>query len=305
MRALKADVQSLRTSTRSEATRRAYATDWREFTAWCGAAGRASLPADPETVSLFTAHELKAGRKLATVNRRLAAIAYEHKQHGHKSPVTEDVRSVVAGAKRKRGDDTTAKAALTVAHLKLICRKLPRTRMGVRDRALLLVGFASGMRRSELSALNVADVHVVKQGVRVMIKRSKTDQEGRGREIGIFCGKAKLSCPVTALQQWLYLRGKRPGPLFVGLGPRDEISGERLSAHAINDVVKRCVELAGLDPAGYGAHSLRAGCVTAAAESGVPESLIMKRTGHKSLAMVQRYVRPASAFSFNVLAKAL
>jgi integrase len=170
----------------------------------------------------------------------------------------------------------------------------------VRDRALLLVGFAGGMRRSEVVALDVDDVEFRRKGMLIRIRRSKTDQEGKGREIGIFAGSRAQSCPVRAMKAWLYMRGKHDGPLFTG---RKE--GSRLVVAVVSLVVKRCVKLLGLDPRGYGAHSLRAGFVTAAAEAGMPETLIMQRTGHKSVQTVAKYVRPATAFSVDALARAL
>jgi len=183
-----------------------------------------------------------------------------------------------------------------------MCAKLRgvRTRAAVRDRALLTLGFAAALRRSELVGLDVVDVRFVPKGLLVRIRRGKTDQEGHGRDVGVFRGRRATTCPVRALRAWLFVRGREAGPLFPGRRP-----GSRLTGACVNQVVKRGCVLAGLDPRGYGAHSLRAGFVTAAAEAGMPETLIMQRTGHRSVQTVAKYVRPASAFSVDVLAKAM
>jgi integrase len=215
---------------------------------------------------------------------------------------------VLRGAKRAHGTREQGKAALEVSDLRLILKALPKTALGVRDRAILVFGFASGLRRSELAALDLAHVRFVSQGLRVSVGKGKTDQEGKGREIGIFPGKRAATCPVRVLRNWLLIRRRGPGPLFCRIGRRGEWHHgelERLSGAAIAETVKRGVMLADLDPDLYGGHSLRAGCVATAAQAGVPESIIMLRTGHRSIATLARYVRPATLFSVDPLARAL
>ena len=295
------------TARRAPETARAYASALRSFEAWCQMAGRPYLPTTSDTVAMYAAYCIGVELlSLATVEQRFAAIAGAHRAIGAKSPCNEDCRAVLSGARRTgAGRVSVGKKALTVAELKACVRKLPKSPGGVRDRAILLLGFASGLRRSELSALDLDDIAVTAKGVRVTVRRSKTDQMRNGREIGVFAGRHKQTCPLQAVKNWLFVRGREDGPLFSRTDQAGQLTGERLSGDGIYEVVKRSIAAIGLDPALYGAHSLRAGCVTAAAEAGVPESLIMQRTGHKSIAMVAKYVRPAQIWSFDPLAKAL
>ena len=302
LRALREMATAFRVRACADATRRAYASDFRDFEAWCRAVGRDPLPASEETVLLYLTHSLQRF-KVSTVARRLAAV-----QDAHRAARAGDfrgarfIRELMAGARRSRGVAVSSKAALSVADLRAVCSRLMRFRSAraVRDRAMLAFGFSLAARRSELVALDLADLRFVARGVVVTIRRSKTDQEGRGRVVGIFHGSKPSTDPVRALRAWLFLRGRRPGPLFPGRGP-----GGRLLPAAVSQILKRNVLAIGLDPAAYGAHSLRAGFVTAAAELGVPESLIMQRTGHRSVQTVTRYVRPASVFAVDVLAAAM
>jgi integrase len=200
-----------------------------------------------------------------------------------------------------------AKEALSVDDLRAISRKLAASKslIAVRDRALMVFGLASAMRRSELSALDLADVHITKKGIAVRIRKSKRDQEAKGREITISPGKRAASCPLRTLKAWVRARGRWPGPLFCRMEPRQNtLMRRRLGTFGIGDAIKRCVELIGLDSAKYAGHSLRAGMVTAALDSGVSHLAIMRRTGHKSVNMVARYDRP-KPFSFDPLAKAM
>jgi integrase len=288
-------------SARASATLSAYASDWRDFERWCADAQRRALPASEETVCLYLVARLE-DRRVSTVDRRFAAILDKHRREGAAVPSGQLVRDVMRGARRERGSAVSQKAALRPEDLRRICGLLARRHSAgaLRDRALLLLGFAAGMRRSEIVALDLADVQFRRRGVLLRIRRSKTDQEGRGRDVGVFSGSRAQSCPVRALKAWLYVRGRAPGALFPGRGA----SGHLVPA-MVGQVVKKGVRLIGLDPAGYGAHSLRAGFVTAAAEAGMPETLIMQRTGHRSVQTVAKYVRPASVFSVDALARAL
>ena len=292
------------TSRRAPSTARAYASDLRDFEGWCAMAGRASLPASEDTVTLYTAHALES-RSVSTQTRRLAAIVAAHRAVGAPNPVTAQVRSVLSGARRAGALVPRGKSALTVDQLRSIVKALPKSTRGIRDRAVLLFGFASGLRRSEIAALDLDDIQVSERGVRVTVRRSKTDQESRGRELGVFAGKRAATCPLTAMKAWLRVRGKAAGPLFYSCDGAGKLTYTRLLSDGVHDCVKRGVRSIGLDASRYGGHSLRAGMVTAAAEAGVPESMIMQTTGHKSIAMVARYVRPARLWAYNPLARAL
>jgi integrase len=289
-------------SSHSASTRRAYASDWRDFESWCVAAGRRSLPATPDTLQLYLVDRL-AVHKLATVERRLAAIVSMHERDDLASPFSRDVKALLKGVRRERGSKQVQKAALTVDALKKICVRLASSpgEAAARDRAIIALGFSAALRRSELVSLNVDDLRFEKnKGLAVTIRKSKTDQGGHGRVAGVFKASRPAYCPVSSVRDWLRIGKLKSGPLFPGTGTTN-----RLSEAGVGLIVKRCVASIGLDPKLYGAHSLRAGFVTAAALAGVPESVIMQRTGHRSVQTVTRYVRPASVFAVDALARAL
>jgi len=296
---------------RSVATRRAYAADWSDFAAWCAMAGRPSLPASSDTVGLYLVHLGRRGLSVSTIGRRCAAISAVHLAGGDASPIDADVREVLCGLRRKLGvRPLHAKAAVGLAELRRMLEACPRDLVGVRDRALLLLGFAGGFRRSELAGLDLADVEVTKPGLVVRLARSKTDQEGAGREVGIHRGRRVLTDPVRALEAWIVERGRWPGPLFCPVVRlrRDRgvaVRHRRMAAATVALVVKSAAVRAGLDASVYAGHSLRAGCATVAAELGRDAQAIMGRTGHRSEAMVRRYVRHGSLFAVDPLAGAL
>jgi integrase len=288
-------------------TKKAYAADWRCFVAWCEIAGRPSLPASSDTVQLYLVDSARHGRLPSTIGRYLCAISAEHLAAGFASPVDAGVREVLAGIGRHVGlAPQHAKAALSIEELRqlvLSCGPGPR---GDRDRALLLVGFASGLRRSNLAGLDLADVEVRPEGLVLRIVRSKVDQLGKGWEVGVFRGCHRWSDPVRAYSAWLQERGDWAGPLFCQLSnPGDAVTRRRLSGCAVAAVVRSAARRAGLDASRYAGHSLRAGCATAAAANGAPDLAIMRRTGHASLAMLSRYVRHGSLFACDPLAGAL
>ena len=284
-------------------TRRAYGFDWADFARWCGAAGRASMPASPDTVSLYAVGLAQAGRLVSTIERHCAAIAHEHVVAGHVSPLSVEVREVLYGLRRRLGSAPKhAKAALEVEELRqvlAVCGEGPR---GARDRAVLLLGFASAMRSAELVGLDYEDVTIADAGVVLLVRRSKTDQEGAGRLVGVHPGKRKATCPVRAVEAWIEERGRWAGPLFCRLSqPGDSVVRRRLRAEAIADIVQSCARRAGLEASRYGAHSLRAGMATAADAVGASTLAIMRRTGHKTVAMVERYVRHSGLFAVDPL----
>ena len=291
----------------SDATRKAYGCDWSDFLAWCAAAGRCPLPASSDSVGLYLVGLARAGRLVSTIERRCSSIAYNHLAAGHKSPVTEDVREVLYGLRRKLGvDPPNRKLALTVDDLRAILKAMPDDVLGVRDRAIMLLGFASGLRRSELSALDLASLRFEAAGVVVHLARSKTDQEGRGRELGVHRGHHVLTCPVRALNAWIRERGAWPGPLFPIVDLHSgKVTRRRLSGEGIHKALRAACTRAGLDARKYGGHSLRAGLATAAAANGASELAIMQRTGHASVAMLTRYVRHGSVFAVDPLAGVL
>jgi integrase len=303
---LKASAAAMRASSHADNTRRAYKSDWSDFVRWCETVGRPSIPAAAETVEMYLAWLVELGRKVSTIGRRVSAIAAMHEAAGRRSPISASVREVLAGARRELGVAPHGRAALTVEDLLAIRGTLDLgSAIGIRDWAILVFGFAAGLRRSELVGLDRDDVRFVRQCVIVRLRRSKTDQEGVGREFGVFRGRRRSTCPVAALEAWMVKRGGWRGPLFVRAGRRGALTQTRLDAGWVLRVVKHCVGAIGLDASEYGAHSLRAGCATAAGEKRVPDYEIMQRTGHRSVAMVAKYVRPATLFVSDPLAGVL
>lgn len=293
----------------ASATTKAYASDMRIFEAWCGRYGRTAFPASPETIAAFLVEEAAAGKKVATLERRLAAIAVGHAtlklvdtnaaQQG--SPTGHPiVRQAMEGIRRESGTAQDRKRALTVADVRAICEMLPENLEGWMTKALLLIGFAGGFRRSELAAFDVRDVRIVEQGVLLFLRRSKTDQSGQGRWVAISQGVNPVTCPVRALKTWMLMGGlAEADPLFRHARWEWVLEG-RITGHQINKIVKQAVKMIGLDASDYGAHSLRAGLVTAARAAGGQNWAVMRQTGHASERMLGIYDRPEDLFEGNV-----
>lgn len=283
-------------------TRDAYRREWGTFAAWCEARGLEALPAAPSTLALFLTDRASAGIRPASLDVALAAVSEAHRAAGLDSPRgSAEVRAVRSGIRRTLGTAQRQAAPVLVADLRAMAGALPDSLAGHRDRALLLVGFAGGFRRSELVALEVADAVFGADGVTVTIRRSKTDQEGQGRKVGIPYGSTPATCPVRALRRWLDVAAIHEGPLFRSVHTSGAI-GERLGAGEVARIVKRTATAAGLDAALFSGHSLRAGLATSAAKAGKSERAIMAQTGHRSSAMVRRYIRDASLFADNAAA---
>jgi site-specific recombinase XerD len=284
-------------------TRRAYRADWRDFSAWCARHGLSPLPASPETVAVYLA-DLAGFRKTSTIGRRLSAIAQAHTTAGYASPTAEAaVRQVMSGIRRRHGTRQQGKEAALTADVRAMVGTLDGSVRGLRDRSLLLLGFAGAFRRSELVGLDVADATRSRDGLVVTVRRSKTDQEGAGREVGIPFGSTPATCPVRALEDWLAAAAITDGALFHPIDRHDNVRPTRLTDQSVALVVKRAALAAGLDAALYAGHSLRSGLATAAAQAGVSERTIMEQTGHKSLPIVRRYIRRGSLFTENAAAK--
>jgi integrase len=258
------------------ATESGYASDWADFSAWCNSAERLALPADPTTIGAYLS-DRSGILKVSTLNRRLAAITAMHRLGGHgldgKHPA---IALVLAGIRRTYGTRQVAKRALLTEDLRRIVRRLRiDTPGGCRDRALLLVCFGAAMRRSELIALDVDDITITQAGLTLLVRRSKTDQEGQGREIGIPRSRKSATCPVAALEAWLAL-AKSPidstyqedrehirnkcvaAPLFTRVD-HGRITGDRLTGRAVAEIVKRAARRIGIDPSKVAGHSLRSG----------------------------------------------
>jgi integrase len=311
---------------RAPATESAYASDWADFSAWCNSAERIALPAEPVTIGAYLS-DRSGILKVSTLNRRLAAITAMHRLGGHgldgKHPA---IALVLAGIRRTYGTRQVAKRALLTEDLRRIVRKLRTdTPEGCRDRALLLVCFGAAMRRSELIALDLDDITITQAGLTILVHRSKTDQEGQGREIGIPRSRKSATCPVGGLEAWLELTkspidstyqddreqnenscvdGKSPNetsgaakvspgfrmPLFTRVD-HGRITADRLTGRAVAEIVKRAAKRVGIDPSKVAGHSLRSGFATSAARGGASLSDIMAQTGHKNSDVAMRYVQ--------------
>lgn len=281
---------------KSPGTRRVYRSDWRIFSLWCAARGLEPLPATPETVARFLSAEAMAGAKASTIGRRAAAIGYAHKLAGYRDPPSgaEAVKAVMRGIRRTIGTAPQRKAPATADLVNEMLKHCPDTLAGKRDRALLALGFAGAFRRSELVALEVADLAEVPDGLRVTIRKSKTDQERAGQEIAIPRGYRLR--PVEAVETWLAAAEINNGPVFRPVLKGSRLQPASLTAGSVAAIVKRYAELAGFDPAQFAGHSLRAGMITSAAQAGAPVFKIQEVSRHKSIDVLAGYVRSADLF---------
>ena len=280
-----------------------YASCWKSFTQWCRAAGRDSLPATTKTCIDHVAWCIANGFRLETAILRMKAVRHYHALAGMASPYDDSVREFFRCARRDLCERPQGKAALTLRQLTAISEAFSGSQAvaDVRDRALVLLCFAAGWRCSELVSLDRNDVRWEPQGVVLYLAKSKTDQEGRGRSVGVPRGEKDLTCPLRALQEWIDVRGEWPGPLFTRLNNLAQPSKYRLDPDGVRRAVKRGLKAIGEDATDFGAHSLRAGMITAAVENGATETAIMQRTGHSSYEMIRRYTRPASVFRVDPL----
>jgi len=290
---------------KAPATLKAYRNDWRDFELWCREHQLPFLPSTPETVALYIADRASTLAS-GTIGRRLTSITKAHQGAGHSdSPATTNhfiVGETLKGIRRTIGTAQHGKAPLLSADIRRIVAARREDLLGVRDAALVLVGFAGGFRRSELAGIHLCDLKFSTDGVVVTVRKSKTDQEGAGREVGLPFGSSIATCPVRALCQWLDRSGIREGPVFRFVGRYGHVSRRGLHSDSIGKLLKRAAGRAGLKVEELGGHSLRAGCVTQAAMNGVREFVIMRQTGHKTIATLRRYIRSGEIFRENAAA---
>ncbi|MGU3536815.1 site-specific integrase [Methylobacterium sp. A54F] len=310
-------VRTYQRASKADATVRAYQTDARLFEAWCARYGFRSLPASPEAVAAFLVAEAEEGRAASTIGRRLAAIRYAHKLAGLPDPTNnEGVHATVKGIRRRVGTAPNQKAAATADLVMMMLARTPDNLTGKRDRALLALGFAGAFRRSELVALDVADLREDPEGLRVIVRKSKVDQEGRGFEKAIPTGR--FIRPVALVREWLEAAEITEGPVFRPISRSGRVRGQsgqvaqneasedfvascakippRLTTQSVAAILKHYATAAGLDASTFGAHSLRAGYVTTAAERGADLARIMDQSGHRDPRAVVGYIRRANAF---------
>jgi site-specific recombinase XerD len=290
-------------ASKAENTLRGYQSDWRHFCQWCEGHSVCPLPALPETVAAYIAE--CAGRlKVGSIQRRLNAIAEAHKATEKNSPThNATVRNTMKGIRRTKGTAAVQKTAALTADIRAIVDTTNAGLIGTRDRALILLGFAGAFRRSELVGLDVADCAFSRDGLTVTLRRSKIDQDGEGRKIGIPYGSNPETCPVRTIQAWVEAAAISSGPMFRSISRHGHVQAGRLSGIDVARVVKKLAIRAGLDAAKYAGHSLRAGHATSAAIAGASERSIMNQTGHRSVQMVRRYIRDGNLFRENSAGK--
>lgn len=288
--------QELAAEARAEATRRAYASDWRSFEAWCASRGVPSLPTHPGALGAYLAALDGQGKRPSTIRRAVVAIAGKNRAAGHPSPWGHPtVRDVYHGILRKRGVRPRKKRALLYEMLSTMVRLMPDDLRGTRDRALLLVGWSGAFRREELVSIHVEHVTFEERGMRILVPKSKTDQIGRGFEKGIHAAKTPAMCPVRALRAWLEGTGITTGPVFRAVDRWGKL-GESLGPSAVAEIVKHWAEEAGYDPDEIGAHSLRSGFITSARKRGATIESVMRVSGHRDIATILGYSQADDAF---------
>ena len=294
----------------SEATKKAYSADWSAFVAWTKKMNLTALPASPTTVALYLA-EKSTTHKTTSMSRFLVVIGKLHTWANFPNPVsTEEVKTVFRGVKRTLGARRQKAEPITWPMMKSLIAKCTPSIIGTRDSALLSLGWAGALRRSEITELTIDDVNIGDEGITVRINRSKTDQEAIGVEIGIPRNKSDTRfCPVELLERWISRMEISEGPLFFALRRNSgdlmfqKISGRNhLSPLVINNVVKKYVRMIGLNPRLYSSHSLRRGLATEAGRLNVPERIVMRHTRHRSVDVLRGYIDSGSLFEENPLA---
>jgi len=289
-------------------TVRAYKSDFNDFGIFCAQNGFKSLPSDPKIVSLYLTHLSTKDAKISTLKRRLVSIGVIHKLKGHyldtKHP---SIIENIMGIKRRKGSFQKAKKPILINSLKLIINAIDQQNKQeikkFRDRSIILIGFSGGFRRNEIVSLNYDDLDFVPEGLKINIKRSKTDQFGEGFTKALPYFDSSQYCPVISLKNWLDISKITSGPVFRRFLKGSKLSENRLTDQTVAILIKEYLNLAGINSKNYSGHSLRSGFATSAAESGVEERNIMAMTGHKSTEMVRRYIKEANLFKNNALNK--
>lgn len=299
---LSESVQNYVAQSMAENTLRAYKSDWSDFETFCNRQGFEASPALPNTVAAYISELADNGYKVATIRRRLSSIRVIHRARQLDDPTdSELVQKTWKGIRRDDTVDATSQGRepILTKHIRCMVESLDTTTdKGKRDRALILLGFATGMRRSELVGLDVGDLEFRAEGVLVTIQKSKTDQSGEGREVSVTYGNQ--FCPVRALRQYLDATGLESGPLFRTTGRWGHLRDNRMSGTSVGRTIKQAAEKAGFDASRIGAHSLRAGHVTQRKVAGETNDAIMEQTGHTSEATMRRYDRAAKRFRHDV-----
>ena len=315
MNELVTDIKALKEETllnlqnsKANNTVRAYKSDFNDFGLFCAKNGLKSLPSEPKIVSLYLTHLSTKDIKMSTLKRRLVSIGVIHKLKGHyldtKHP---SIIENLMGIKRRKGSFQKGKKPLLIKHLKQIINVIDEQKneeiKKIRDRSIILIGFSGGFRRNEIVSLNYEDLDFVEEGLKINLKRSKTDQFGQGSVKGLPYFDNSLYCPVVSIRKWIEISKISTGALFKRFTKGSKLSDSRLTDQTVALLIKKYLKLVGIESKNYSGHSLRSGFATSAAESGVEERSIMAMTGHKSTEMVRRYIKEANLFKNNALNK--
>ena len=289
-------------------TIRAYKSDFADFSLFCVQNGFKSLPSEPKIVSLYLTQLSTKNIKMSTLKRRLVSIGVIHRLKGHyldtKHP---SIIENMMGIKRRKGSIQKGKKPLLINNLKLLINAIDELKeeeiKKFRDRSIILIGFSGGFRRNEIVSLDYDDLDFVTEGLKINLKRSKTDQFGAGLIKGLPYFDNPQYCPVLSLQKWINISKINAGPLFRRFSKGSKLTDKRLTDQTVAHLIKKYLKLSGIESKNYSGHSLRSGFATSAAESGAEERSIMAMTGHKSTEMVRRYIKEANLFKNNALNK--
>jgi site-specific recombinase XerD len=289
-------------------TVRAYKSDFKDFGLFCVQNGLNALPTEPKVVSLYLTYLSTNDVKLSTIKRRLVSIGVIHRMKGHyldaKHPI---IVENLMGIKRRKGTIQKGKKPILINNLKQLIDVIDQEKIEeinkLRDKSILLIGFAGGFRRNEIVSLDKEDLEFVFEGLKITVKRSKTDQFGEGLTKGIPYFENIAYCPVTILQKWINISKITKGPLFRKISKGSRLLENRLTDQTVALIIKKYLNKSGIDSSNYSGHSLRSGFATSAAESGAEERSIMAMTGHKTTQMVRRYIQEANLFKNNALNK--
>ena len=295
-------------SSKAKNTIRAYKSDFNDFSLFCVQNGFKSLPSEPKIISLYLTHLSTKDIKMSTLKRRLVSIGVIHKLKGYyldtKHP---SIIENVMGIKRRKGSIQKGKKPLLINNLKLLINVIDQDKDNdirkLRDKTIILIGFSGGFRRNEIVSLDFDDLDFVAEGLKINLKRSKTDQFGEGLVKGLPYFNNSQYCPVLTLKKWIEVSNINSGPLFRRFSKGSKLTNNRLTDQTVALLIKKYLKLAGIESKNYSGHSLRSGFATSAAESGVEERNIMAMTGHKSPEMVRRYIKEANIFKNNPLNK--
>ena len=295
-------------SSKANNTVRAYKSDFSDFGLFCVQNGFKFLPSEPKIVSLYLTHLSVKNAKMSTLKRRLVSIGVIHKLKGHyldtKHPT---IIENIMGIKRRKGSFQKGKKPILISNLKVIINVIDQQKKAeikkFRDRSIILIGFSGGFRRNEIVSLDYDDLDFVPEGLKINLRRSKTDQFGEGLTKALPYFDNSKYCPVVSLKNWIEISRISSGPVFRRFIKGSKLSENRLTDQTVALLIKEYLQLAGIDSKNYSGHSLRSGFATSAAESGAEERSIMAMTGHKSTEMVRRYIKEANLFKNNALNK--